>query len=440
MISTAMAGKHETYAAQELLHTSDADFFGIELYDTQLLLISAVILAATIVPRLTVNRFLSAPMVFMLMGLAVFLLPIDINLPNLVEARWPERLTEVGVLIALTAAGLKINQPFSWKSWELSWRLLAFTMPLTIGATALLGWWALGMVPATALLLGAVIAPTDPVLATEVETTDPSSPDYSRTRVALTTEAGMNDGLAFPFTHLAIAVALVGLNPEGWLAGWLVMDVFYRIILGAIIGAATGWLLARLLFSIPSADLFTTGSIALSLTLMPYALAELASAYGFISVFVSACTFRQQESRHHYQKILHDFSEEMERILVAVLMFLVGAYIASGALAPLTWQGVAVALAVIFLVRPLAGIVSFAYHSLSPWDKWVISFYGIRGIGSLYYLGYALHRTEFAQAKELWAVVLLIIVCSVVVHGLSAKPVMAALDRHSARKHATKKT
>lgn len=430
----------DTYGAQDLLRHADTAFFAIQLYDVQLLLVATVILAAVIIPRLTTNRFLSAPMVFMLLGIAVFALPVDIDLPNLEEARWPERLTELGVLIALTAAGLKINQPFAWKSWQLSWRLLAFTMPLTIIATALLGWWALGMVPATALLFGAVIAPTDPVLASEVQTTDPSSPDYSRSRVALTTEAGLNDGLAFPFTNLAIAVALVGTDPANWLAGWLAMDVVYRIVAGALVGVATGWFLAKVLFSIASSDFFTAGSIALSLTLMPYALAELAAGYGFISVFVAACTFRQQEARHHYQQILHDFSEEMERILIAVLMFLIGAYIASGVLAPLTWESVAVALAVIFLVRPAAGMISFAGYPLPQWDKWVLSFYGIRGIGSLYYLGYAMHQTDFSQAKELWAVVILILVISVIVHGLSAKPAMETLDRHTKRKNATKRT
>jgi NhaP-type Na+/H+ or K+/H+ antiporter len=430
----------DSYGAQDLLRHADTAFFAIQLYDVQLLLVATVILVAVIVPRLTTNRFLSAPMVFMLLGIAVFALPVDIDLPNLEEARWPERLTELGVLIALTAAGLKINQPFAWKSWQLSWRLLAFTMPLTIAATALLGWWALGMVPATALLFGAVIAPTDPVLASEVQTTDPNSPDYSRSRVALTTEAGLNDGLAFPFTNLAIAVALAGTDPANWLAGWLAMDVVYRIVVGALVGTVTGWLLAKVLFSLASSDFFTTGSIALSLTLMPYALAELAAGYGFISVFVAACTFRQQESRHHYQQILHDFSEEMERILVAVLMFLIGAYIASGVLAPLTWESVAVALAVIFLVRPLAGMISFAGHPLPRWDKWVLSFYGIRGIGSLYYLAYAMHQADFPHAKELWAVVILILVISVIVHGLSAKPAMETLDRRTQRKNATKRT
>lgn len=419
-----------SYSAQDLLRHADTGFFSIELYDLQLLLVAMLILVAALIPRLTANRFLSAPIVFMLMGAAVFSLPVDIHLPDLEDARWPERLTELGVLIALTAAGLKINEPFAWKSWQLSWRLLAFTMPLTIIATALLGWWALGMVPATAMLFGAAIAPTDPVLASEVQTTAPNSPDHSRARVALTTEAGVNDGLAFPFTNLAIAISLVGLEPSGWLGGWLALDVFYKIIAGALIGTASGWLLAKLLFSITAADFFTMSSIALSLTLLPYALAELASSYGFISVFVAACAFRQYEAQHHYQQILHDFSEEMEQILVAVLMFLIGAYLATGALAPLSWPEVLVALAVIFLVRPAAGMLSLAGLPLPRRDQWVLAFYGIRGIGSLYYLSYALHRSEFPQAEELWAIVILIVVVSVVVHGLSAKPVMATVDRH----------
>lgn len=424
-------------STSELLPSADIQFLGGELYDLHLLLAAMVILAAALIPRLTTRRFLSAPLVFMLLGAGMFSLPVDVHLPALAKARWPERLTEIGVLIALTSAGLKINEPFAWKSWQLSWRLLAFTMPLTIAACAVLGWWGLGMAPATAILFGAVIAPTDPVLAAEVQTTAPSAPDYSRARVALTTEAGLNDGLAFPFTHLAIAVALSGLAPSLWLLDWLTIDVAYRIAAGVLIGSASGWLLAKLLFGIGNVDFFTTGSIALSLTLLPYALAELASGYGFISVFVAACAFRQHESRHHYQQVLHDFSEEIERILVAMLMFLIGAYIASDALEPLSWAAVAVALAVIFLVRPLAGWLAFIGHAMPRWDKWVLSFYGIRGIGSLYYLGYAQHRAEFAGAKTLWAVVLLIIVLSVLIHGLSARPVMAMLDRRTQRKHAT---
>jgi NhaP-type Na+/H+ or K+/H+ antiporter len=428
--------KADSYAAQDFLLRGDLGFFIADAYNTLLLLAAVVVLAAALVPRLSAEKFMTAPLIFMTAGLLVFLLPLNWELPDLVEDAWiAKRLTELGVIIALTSAGLKINKPFSWKSWQISWRLLAFTMPLTIAAAALLGWWALGMLPAAALLFGAAIAPTDPVLAADVQTTAPGAPDTSHARVALTTEAGLNDGLAFPFTNLAIAVALAGVDPAGWFAGWLLMDVFYKIALGILIGTASGWLLGRLLFGLPVTDNLArtmTGSIALSLTLLPYALAELASSYGFIAVFVAACVFRQQESQHEYQQILHDFSEEIEHVLIAVLMFLIGAYVATGALATLSWPMFAVAMATVFLIRPLAGLVALAGCTESAENRLVVAFYGIRGIGSFYYVAYALDRADFPQAHTLWALVILIVVISVLVHGVTATRAMAFLDRQRA--------
>lgn len=430
-----MDGKVDSYLAQDFLLHGNISFFGLDLYNPLLLLAAIVILAAALVPRLS-NKYMTAPLLFMIAGALVFQLPLNWQLPDLVkDAWWPKRLTELGVIIALTSAGLKINKPFSWKSWEISWRLLAITMPLTIVAAAVLGWWALGMLPATALLFGAVIAPTDPVLAADVQTTAPGVPDYSHTRIALTTEAGLNDGLAFPFTNLAIAVAVVGLSPSGWFAGWLVMDVFYKIAAGMAIGALSGWLLARLLFGLPVTDSLSrsmTGSIALSLTLLPYALAELAASYGFIAVFVAACVFRQRESQHQYQQVLHDFSEEIEHVLVAILMFLIGAYVATGALAGLSWSMFAVALATVFVIRPLTGMLGLVGCHLSPTAQLVVAFYGIRGIGSFYYLAYAFNHAHFPQAHDLWGLVILIVVISVLVHGLTATRVMSALDRRRA--------
>ena len=430
-----MTNKFDTYPAQDLLAQGDPAFFHVNLYDPLLLLAAVVVLAAALVPRLS-SRYLTAPLLFMLAGAAVFTLPLDWPLPDLVEETWwPLRLTELGVIIALTSAGLKINKPFAWKSWQASWRLLAITMPLTIAAVAWLGWWALGLLPASALLLGAAIAPTDPVLAANVETTAPVEPDTSNTRVALTTEAGLNDGLAFPFINLALAVLLAGPDPSHWFAGWLIMDVLYKITVGIALGALSGWLLGKLLFGLPVTDNLArtmTGSIALSLTLLPYALAQLAASYGFVAVFVAACVFRQQESNHQYQQVLHDFSEEIEHVLRAVLMFLVGAYVMSGVLAGLSWLMVAVALATVFIVRPLTGLLALIGVSLPQEERLILAFYGIRGIGSFYYLAYAFSRADFPQAHILWQLLILIVVISVVVHGLTATYAMALLDRRRA--------
>ncbi len=418
------------YDAQRLLEHADWSFFAIEGYDIGLLLIGLIVLVATLLPRLVSSlRLLSAPLLYVGAGLTVFLMPWAPELPDLVtEATWPKRLTELGVIIALTSVGLKINRPFAWQTWTHSWRLLAITMPLTIVTAAWLGWWLAGLVPATAVLLGAVIAPTDPVLAADVQTTSPTEPDDSKARLALTTEAGLNDGLAFPFTNLAIALAVVGLAPSEWLAGWIVIDVMYKIAVGTLVGAATGWAIGKLIFGLSVSRRNTrsmTGLLALALTLVPYGLTEIASAYGFIAVFVAACVFRQVECDHDYHATLHDFSEEAERVMIAVLMFAVGAYVAIGALAAMTPALWLVAALLVFVVRPITGWLGLAGTDLPRGKRWAIAFFGIRGVGSLYYLAYAIHHADFPGAREIWALVLATVLLSVLVHGATARPIMA---------------
>ena len=403
--------------------------FELHPYDIGLLLVGLIVLAAAVLPPLLARSpLVTAPLVYMLAGALVFLLPWAPELPDLVEdAWWPKRLTELGVIIALTSAGLKLNRPFAWETWRISWRLLAVTMPLTIAAAAWLGWWAAGLVPASAILLGAVIAPTDPVLASDVQTTPPDQPDSSRARLALTTEAGLNDGLAFPFTNLAIAIAIAGLAPSGWLGDWLLIDVLYKIGAGTVIGALAGYLLAKIIIDISATEESArtmTGILALSLTLVPYGLAELASSYGFIAVFVAACVFRQYECGHDYQMKLHNFSQEMEGGLVAVLMFLIGAYAVTGIFQHMTPTLWLVALAIIFVVRPAAGLIGLVGAGLPRGKRWVIAFFGIRGIGSIYYLAYAVFHAEFPGAMTVWALVLAVVIISVLIHGLSARLVM----------------
>ncbi|MDY0385731.1 MAG: cation:proton antiporter [Methanolobus sp.] len=404
------------------------DIFSPQDYDIILVYLGIVILLAMTFPQFLPRHRITAPIAYLLISVCVFSFFPQSPLPHLAESPYlGKRLTELGVIISLTAAGLKLQQPFAWKTWRYATRLLIITMPLTIALTAFVGWGFLGFAPAGAMLLGAVIAPTDPVLASDTQTTPPDKDDTSA-RMALTTEAGLNDGLAFPFTNMAISMVLIGTHPSFWFTGWLVTDVFYKILVGALMGVVTGWLLAKIIYCCPKPQnkisTLSVGLLALSLTLLPYGLAELVSSYGFITVFVAACTFRYQETTHHHLNVLHDFSEEIERTLVVILFSILGIYISHGFLEDFQWYMVPAALFVVLIIRPLTGIIGLWGTDLNRSKKYIIAFYGIRGIGSIYYLLYAFYHADFGQSKEILALVTVVILISIFMHGLSARPVM----------------
>jgi len=408
--------------------------------DLAFLVVGAGALLAGILPRLLERRPLSMPIAFLALGMVVFALPTGLPDPDpLARPGLAEHLTEVGVIVALMGAGLKIDRPMGWRRWTSTWRLLGIAMPLTIAATALLGWWWAGLVPAAALLLGAALAPTDPVLASDVQVGEPTDREDSEdeVRITLTSEAGLNDGLAFPFVYAAIAIAAAGTDPAGWLADWVLRDVVYKTVVGLVGGLLVGRLLGRLFFRARSDVLrmarHSEGFLALAATFLAYGVVQVAGGYGFVAVFVAARAIRAAERSHEYHQVLHDFAEQTERLLTVLLLLLFGGALVGGLLAPLTWPAAAVGLALVLLIRPAAGWLSLRGAPGTPAERWVIAAFGIRGIGSFYYVSYALTHTDLPGADLLWAIVGLAVVTSVVLHGVAATPVMRWLDRAHAR-------
>jgi len=201
-----------------------------------------------------------------------------------------ERVTELLVIISLMGVGLKIDQPLSFRGWLSTWKLLSFTMIAGIAMLAFLSWWILGFSPEAAILLGAVLAPTDPVLASEVQSLPPLTNEKSEVRFALTSEAGFNDGLAFPFTGLALALAAARPGYAGWFYEWLWHDLFYKVGVGILSGAIIGYLLARFIFSAKAGQNAVTageGLVAIAATLTSYSLTEMIRGYGFLESEVS---------------------------------------------------------------------------------------------------------------------------------------------------------
>lgn len=378
---------------------------------------------------------LSLPMVCVGLGLALFAASGGDTPDPLAHPHIAERLTELVVIIALTGAGLRIDRRFSWPGWPIAWRLLAIAMPLSILGIALMAHWLLGLGVAGALLLGAVLAPTDPVLAADVQVGPPRSGEEDEVRFALTAEAGLNDGLAFPFVNLAIAIAAAASLPAPWLVEWVTRDVVWKLGSGALLGLLVGRVLGWLIFRVPNrAGLSRTGDgfVALGVTFLAYGVTELAHGYGFLAVFIAALAVRAAERNHAYHDKLHDFTEQTERLLMMVILVLFGGAILGGLLAPLTWMGVAATLLILFVVRPIAGLVSLTGVPVPLRERSCIAFFGIRGLGSFYYLAYALRRGEFEQGDVLWAVLGFTVLVSIVLHGTTVTWTMRHLDRQRA--------
>lgn len=423
-------------------------------YELTLLFIGFAVLGAVVLPRLLSDKPMSFPLLYIGAGFVLFSLPLGATVPDPIEfSSYTERLTELVVIIALMGAGLKMDRPFDIWNWSSTWRLLLIVMPLTIAITALLGYVVLGALAATAVLLGAIVAPTDPVLASDVQTSEPTEDidedietgdQEGNIRFSLTSEAGLNDGLAFPFTNLAIAMAAAsGTAGYAWLVEWALIDVIYKLAVGLVVGYFVGKALAYFLFEGPAeTDLskVMAGAEALAATFLSYAATELVHGYGFLAVFVTALVLRHYEWTHDYYVELHDFAVIVERLLMAVLLVLFGGALASGLLSPLGWLDVVVGVLVVFVVRPVAGVIGFLGSSI-PWlERIGISWFGIRGIGSFYYLAHALNEASFSElelllaAERLWAILGFIVVLSAVVHGISANYIMTVLDRRRADK------
>lgn len=412
----------------------------IDPYEAALTVGGFAALLAAWIPAYTSRRPLSLPIVLVAVGALFFLLPFGLPRPDpRSHVEITEHATELVVIVALMGAGLKIDRPFHWRTWGSTWRMLVIAMPITIALTAVLGAAVGGLAATSALLLGAVLAPTDPVLASDVQVGEPSLGEHANpdaedeVRFALTSEGGLNDALAFPFVYAAIAIAEHGWAPSGWALTWLAWDLVGRIAIALVVGWVVGRLLGIVAFRPPGrlSALAETpqGFVAIAGTLLAYGATELLQGYGFLAVFVAAVVLRGTERTHDFHADLHGFAEQMENLLVVGLLFLFGGALVSGVVDALTWQGAAVAAVCVVVVRPISGAVALIGSGLSTAERLAISFFGIRGFGSVYYLAYALSAAAFAGSDQMWAIVSATMLISIAVHGVGATPAMRLVDR-----------
>ena len=420
------------------------------------LLFGLSLLLAVVLPVALSQLAISSPIVLVVAGALIGLLPLPagVSASPMDNQVFTEHLTEFCILVALMGVGLALDRPLNlrrwetWKRWDTAWRLLGITMPLCIAGVAFLGWWVMGLAPAAALLLGSVLAPTDPVLASDVQVEGPTSEvsedeidETDEVRFALTSEAGLNDGLAFPFVYAAIFLTTMG-GVADWGLRWAAWELVGKVVIGVVVGVAVGWLLSKAAFRAPwpSLRLAETGEplLGLAAVLVSYGVAQVASGYGFLAVFACAMTLRSMERGHDYHVHMHQVIERLERLLTLTVLLLLGVALTNGLLGYLTWQGALVGGALVFGFRPLFGVVALRLgrgpdrvgdRALGPREQLVTAFFGVRGVGSLFYLAYATSEGSFGDVGVLWATVAFTVTLSVLWHGVTAKPAMDWLDK-----------
>lgn len=377
----------------------------MQMYETVLLVAGVALLGAAWLPHLLKRRALSFPVVYVVLGALLYAIGVPLPTPDPVEhGGLVERLTELTVLVALLGAGIRIDTRFSWRGWHLTWRLLALAMPLTILGGALIGHHVLGYGLAAAALFGAVLAPTDPVLASDLQVAAPGKGGEDPVRFGLTSEAGLNDALAFPFVWLAIAIAAAGsLGGVDW-TRWVAMDVLWRLGGGLAVGWAVGYALMHFVFRIEHDSAIwrtSDGLTALAIVLIVYGIAEMLETYGFLAVFVAAVVIRNYEHEHAYHAKLNEFAEQCERLLMAMLLIGFGGALVTGVLAPLTWREWLVALAIVLVLRPVGAWLCLLGSPLRGRERWAVATFGVRGIGSVYYLAFGFNHADFAEQRSL---------------------------------------
>ena len=373
-----------------------------------------------------------------------------------------ERLAEVAVLISLFAVGLKLGLPLSNKAWHMPLRLAVISMTLTIAMISLVG-MALGLPVGAAILLGAILAPTDPVLASDIQVTEAG--DRDRLRFCLSGEGALNDGAAFPFVMLGLG--LLGLHDLGaWGWHWLAIDVLWSIAGGLLIGGALGATIGRLVVYLRSCHKESIGLdefLALGLIAFTYGLAVVSHASGFLAVFAAGLALQRvgkstqkipatavgtagilskedeetlaTHSDYASAYLMHEvqgFNERLERIAEVALVLVIGAMLSDSYF---SGTAVGILLLLFLVVRPLSVWLGLMGAPISGDQRTLIAWFGIRGIGSVYYVMYAInHGLPRPLAEEIMAYTLITVAASIVLHGISVTPLMNRYGRRKTRR------
>ncbi|MBD2560901.1 MULTISPECIES: cation:proton antiporter [Nostoc] len=414
----------------------------VDIYIIELFVIGLLLLMVTLGSGWISRLPLSFAIIYLLVG--ILLGPYGLGLIQLrrdevFNAELLERITELVVIISVFSCGLKIVRPLKLGVWGITARLIVFLMPMSIFALAAVGKLFLGMNWGEAILLGAILAPTDPVLASEVQLTDTN--DQDELRFGLTSEGGLNDALAFPFVYFGIH-ALKDDNWGNWFKEWIAVDLIWAIAAGIVMGIVVAksivWIEKRIQKRRP-ADELMEDFIAISTILLTYSLTEMVNGYGFLAVFVAGLVIQRSYRNPEKPLAQLEFVEQVEKLLEVGTILLLGSILLLQPMLNYAMQSLLVVILLLFVIRPVGVWISTIgkrpldshRRTFHPGTRWLFGWFGIRGVGSLYYLAYAFgHGLKGEAAEQIAWITYTTIVVSVIIHGISATPLMKWYERN----------
>ncbi|MGB3655370.1 MAG: sodium:proton antiporter [Rivularia sp. (in: cyanobacteria)] len=422
----------------------------VDIYILNLLVIGSVLLFVTLGSGVIARSPFSYAIVYLIVGIVIgqygFGL-VELRKEGIFNAELLERLTEMVVIISVFGCGLKISRPLKLRAWGITLRLIAILMPISIFAIAAVGKFLLGMDWAGAILLGAILAPTDPVLASSIQLKDTN--DNDELRFGLTSEGGLNDALAFPFVYFGI-YALKDDNWDNWIKSWVGVDLIWAIgaaiIMGFLVAKAVVWLNKKAEERHP-VDRLMADFIALATIFLTYSLTEVVNGYGFLSVFVAGLVIQRNHFDPEEPLAQLEFIEQIEKLLEIGTILLLGTILLYQPMVNFAPQSILVILLLFFIIRPLGVFISTIgkrtiknpdNQKAYPQKRWLFGWFGIRGVGSLYYLAYALGSGLKGElAEQIAWITYSTVVVSVLLHGVSATPLMNWYNKHIASKTKT---
>lgn len=407
-------------------------------YAIGLAFVGVVVLVAIIALSSHRERLFTPAAVYLVLGAlasaGLHLLGVEL-LDPISDSRLIEHLSEFAVIVALFGAGLRLDRHFGKGRWHSTFLLIVFVMPLTIASLALFANLVMGLSIGAAIILGAALAPTDPVLARDVKVGPPGKGDRRETNFALTSEAGLNDGLAFPFIFLGIYLAGDGFN---WFSDWFVPDFLYAISAGVAIGFVGGHLIAWASDKLRRRGWLAAkfdSWLALAAVLAIYGVTEIVGAYGFLAAFTGGLGFRRHEWNHEAHGRVHAGADLVEDVTELGMILILGSTVTLAGLGSPGLTGWLLVPLLLVVIRPLSTLISFAGSNVKPKERALIGWFGIRGIGSFYYAAVAINAGVLAvgEATQIYWTIVVCVGISILIHGFTGRPAMASLDGGTGR-------